>query len=441
MYIVITLPHFFDGEAEQITAMFQSGLQRLHLRKPEGSEDECRRLLRDIPSCYYDRIVIHDFHSLALEFSLGGIHLNGRHPQVEVSGWSGDVSVSCHSISELERRRREGFAYLSLSPIFDSISKKGYNAAFSSEELREAKAKGIIDSRVMALGGLCHDNIDEAMAFGFGGVMVLGEAWKERCLPVVLTIAGSDPSAGAGIQQDMKTMTNCGCYAATVITAVTSQNTLGVQGVMPVPADVVESQLRSVFSDMSVAAVKIGMIPNADVARAIVDVLREEKRRSVLPVVLDPVMISTSGTRLMDEACVDIIISQLFPLCTLITPNIPEYEYLSAIPLCDISSLPLLRKGGHADGSDMTDVLYIKKECCEQAFTSPRISTRNLHGTGCTLSSAIASQLAKRHSLVPAISFAKDYMNKAIMGGRDLCLGKGNGPLFVSPIEAVALQS
>lgn len=451
MSIIITLPYFFDGEADAITLMFQSGMERLHLRKPESSADEVRALLSGIPRCYYPRIVLHEHFELANELGLGGVHLNRRWAEVP-EGWTGKVSISCHSIEELEQKKREGyrradgtkgqFDYLSLSPIFDSISKQGYCAAFADEVLMKAHDEGIIDQRVMALGGICKDNVEKALSFGFGGVMVLGDAWRntpgaandtasaKKRLPIVLTIAGSDPSAGAGIQQDLKTISNCGCYAATVITAITSQNTMGVQHVMPVEARVVENQLRSVFSDLDVSAVKIGMIPDAEVARVIVKVLREEKRKRLLPVVCDPIMISTSGTRLMKEDCVDVVVNELFPMCTLVTPNLPEYE---ALPLhTDIGSLPasILVKGGHAEGCEMTDRLLLKDEGEVREYTSRRIETSNLHGTGCTLSSAIASGLALGKILAEAVASAKKYMDRAIEGGRDLRIGHGNGPLW-----------
>ena len=454
MYIVITLPQFFDKEAEAIIQMFQSGLERLHLRKPECKIEKMRDLIKAIPACYHNRIVIHEHFNLLKEFDLCGVHLNRRNPDAP-KGWKGHISISCHSIEELAQKKKEGyvftdgsckpFDYLSLSPIFDSISKQGYNSAFSFEELNKAKLAGIIDNRVMALGGICSENVEKALEFGFGGVMVLGDAWNgplqippkgegcktENYLPVVLSIAGSDPSAGAGIQQDLKTITNCGGYGATVITAITSQNTLGVQGVMPVPADVVNSQLQSIFSDLRVDAVKIGMIPNIDVANVIINVIREQKKKRILPVVLDPIMLSTSGTRLMSEDCIELLIKELFPLCTLVTPNLPEYEVLSNHPLSsNLSSCNLLIKGGHADGSEMTDKLLLKDEARCETFSSQRIETRNLHGTGCTLSSAIATHLALGKSLSTAVKAAKEYMDKAILGGKDLTIGHGNGPLW-----------
>lgn len=243
-------------------------------------------------------------------------------------------------------------------------------------------------------------------------------------MEVVLTIAGSDSSAGAGVQQDMKTVTAMGHYCATVITAITAQNTLGVQQVMPVPPEILRAQLVSVLSDMPVAAVKTGMIPNSDSAKVIVDVLRSVK----CPVVCDPVMISTSGTPLMSDDCIDLISKELFPLCTLVTPNIPEAERLG-LPQNAKNKYSVLLKGGHADGREMTDKL-IMQNGLEYLFTSPRIETKNLHGTGCTLSSAIAVGLAEGKDLTEAVRLGKQMIDRGIEGGKDLHIGKGNGPLW-----------
>ena len=239
-------------------------------------------------------------------------------------------------------------------------------------------------------------------------------------MEIVLTIAGSDPSGGAGIQQDLKTITACGCYGATVITSLTSQNTLGVQSAMAVPADVVASQLQSVLSDLQPAAIKIGMIPDSDVAAAIVHALCDVR----VPIVYDPVMISTSGYALMAPDAINYIAQHLFPLCTLITPNLPEAERIGVYSL----SAACLVKGGHADSAQMTDILYMPDGTTHQ-YTTPRIRTRNLHGTGCTLSSAIASYLALGHSLPQAVSLAKDYITSAIQRSGDIHIGSGNGPL------------
>lgn len=244
-------------------------------------------------------------------------------------------------------------------------------------------------------------------------------------MEVVLSIAGSDSSAGAGIQQDLKTITALGCYGATVITAITSQNTMGVQHVMPVPGHVVSSQMESVFTDLDVKAVKIGMIPNREVAERIVARLRNNPCKYA---VYDPVMISTSGARLMTEDCIDYVQRELMPLCTLVTPNIPEADVLDLRALQE-AGVAYLVKGGHADGEMMNDTLCLA-DGGRQVYSSQRIITANLHGTGCTLSSAIATYLAKGTSLTESVLLAKEYIKRAILAGRHLGVGHGNGPLW-----------
>ena len=455
MTIVITLPYFFDGEAEQIVQLLHSSVDLIHIRKPESKAEEVEKLIMSIPSEYYPRLVLHDHHDLAMKYHLHGVHLNGRNPQPPV-GWEGSVSKSCHSLEEV-KEWKEKCDYVSLSPIFDSISKQGYHAAFSSTEIEEASRQGIIDKKVLALGGVTFNKIDDVLRMGFGGGMILGDAWKNVSHPqdaVALTIAGSDSSAGAGIQQDLKTMTKVGVYGATVITAITSQNTLGVKGVMPVPAEVVKSQLDAVLSDLHVTAVKIGMVPNAAIAHVIAATLKDYKEslakdaRKLSPknltIIYDPVMISTSGHRLMEEDCIQVVCEELLPLCTLVTPNLPEAELLMrkkkeetnlAFEDAKYKKLPLkygtsfLVKGGHAEGEDLADILYSTTGESHR-FPTKKIATHNLHGTGCTHSSAIASYLVKGNDLVTAISLAKHLLAEGIQKGANAHIGKGNGPLI-----------
>lgn len=256
-------------------------------------------------------------------------------------------------------------------------------------------------------------------------------------MKTILTIAGSDTSAGAGIQQDLKTITALGHYAVTVPTALTAQNTVGVQRVMAVPDDMLRAQLDSVLSDISVAAVKIGMIPNAQSARIITAAVSQLR----VPVVCDPVMLSTSGTQLMADECIDYITQTLFPLCTLITPNLPEALRLSGLPagsdaeamgrrLVSMCGTAFLLKGGHAEGRLMRDILYCP-DGERHEYCSPRIDSPNLHGTGCTLSSAVAALLAEGRSLPEAVAGAKALIDKGIAGGRALRIGRGNGPLWL----------
>ncbi len=238
-----------------------------------------------------------------------------------------------------------------------------------------------------------------------------------------------------------------GSYGATVITALTSQNTQGVQGVMPVPPEVVSSQLRSLLDDLDIRAIKIGQIPTQAVAQAVVCLLDSYLAKHPLPVVYDPVMISTSGTPLMQPDCIEYVSDALFPLCTLITPNLPEAESLTGLRLTTTKTImeagkqltsryrtAFLLKGGHAETLDMTDHLFTA-EGTHHTFTTPKIASKNLHGTGCTLSSAIATALAQGNSLPDSVSVAKSLVTEAIRSGSSLHIGTGNGPLWFNENE------
>ena len=256
-------------------------------------------------------------------------------------------------------------------------------------------------------------------------------------MKTVLTIAGSDPSGGAGIQADLKTMEAHGVYGMSVITALTAQNTMGVFGKYPVPADFVEAQLDSVYEDIFPEAVKIGMLPDIEVMRAVKDSLLANKQKNV---VLDPVLSSTSGTALAAENSREYLKNELFPVCSLITPNIPEAEILTgrkinsekdvetaAKKLGETYGCSVLIKGGHLTAVDeySKDCLYHRGDF--EWFCAKRIDNPNTHGTGCTLSSAIACNLALGYELTEAVKRAKAYLTKCIEKGLDL--GKGRGPL------------
>ncbi len=448
MTIVITLPTFFPGEAAQIVRLLQSGISLIHIRKPNATARETEQLLMEIPADYRSRLVLHDHFQLAETYRLRGVHLNSRNPNPP-QGWQGSVSRSCHTLEEVERWKPL-CDYVSLSPVFDSISKPGYRAAFTAGRLAEARAQGIVDGKVLALGGVTFSRIDEVLDMGFGGAMILGDAWKatdvqgcghaeRRLRPVALSIAGSDSSAGAGIQQDMKAMMRVGTYCATVITAVTSQNTMGVQSVMTVPPDTVESQLRAVISDMNVCGVKIGMIPDADVAHVVATALRNYCLGHPCSIVYDPVMISTSGRRLMAESAVDAVKHHLLPICSLVTPNLPETECLlghayagetDGNELARRYNVPFLVKGGHrCEPDNALDILFRPDGTLER-YESEKIESPNLHGTGCALSSAIVALMVAGQPMPAAIRQAKQIVSDAIAKGKDACYGHGNGPLL-----------
>ncbi len=254
-----------------------------------------------------------------------------------------------------------------------------------------------------------------------------------------LSIAGSDSSGGAGIQADLKTFSALGCYGMSVITALTAQNTKGVTAIHAVPPDFIEKQLTAVLNDIGADAIKIGMLFTADIIRTVAGVLKNNRFQNI---VLDPVMVAQSGDGLLQEDAVSSLKSDLFPIADLITPNLPEAEILLGrrlkIPddiegaLRDLNQNGcenILIKGGHGEGSDSSDWLYLGKENRVIRFPGSRVNTRNNHGTGCTLSSAIASFLARGKPLEDAVQSAKNYISDALEAGSQYKIGEGNGPV------------
>jgi hydroxymethylpyrimidine/phosphomethylpyrimidine kinase len=257
--------------------------------------------------------------------------------------------------------------------------------------------------------------------------------------PIVLTIAGSDCSGGAGIQADIKAISANGAYACSVITALTSQNTLGVSSIFPVAPLFVEEQLDAVFTDLDVAAVKVGMLADTAIIHSVAKKLREYNPKHI---VIDPVMVATSGDRLLKSDAMNALKEQLLPLASVITPNLPEGAALveATTPknqqemddlidkLTALELAPILLKGGHLENSPSScDLLITDNET--QAFEAKRVATKNTHGTGCTLSSAIASYLAHGYPISQAIERAKHYITQAITHADKLDVGKGHGPV------------
>jgi hydroxymethylpyrimidine/phosphomethylpyrimidine kinase len=256
--------------------------------------------------------------------------------------------------------------------------------------------------------------------------------------PIALTIAGSDSSGGAGIQADLKTFAAFGVYGASAITALTAQNTQGVAGIHPVPADFVTAQIDAVFGDLDVNAVKIGMVAQRATITAITAAL---DRWSPKHVVLDPVMVASSGDRLLDAGAIEALRTALIPRASLITPNLPEAAALLDEPvaasraaienqgrrLLAMGCRMVLIKGGHGQGAESVD--YLIGGDGVTALAAPRIATRNTHGTGCSLSSAIAAGLAKSENLDAAVHHAKTWISAAIAAADRLDVGRGHGPI------------
>ncbi len=256
-------------------------------------------------------------------------------------------------------------------------------------------------------------------------------------VPTVLTIAGTDPSGGAGISADLKTFSALGAFGTAVVTAVVAQSTRGVTAVSQLSGEDVRRQLDTLLDDVRVDAVKVGMLGTADVIHAVAEVLRERRPPSV---VLDPVMVAKSGDRLLAEDAVAALRDELLPLCALVTPNLPEAadllgeaEAADENAMCDqLTRLAVLcdgvlLKGGHLDGDESVDLLHM--EGATQRFTASRVRTRNTHGTGCTLSSAVAALRPRSGDWSQAVAGAKEYLSGALAAADRLDIGSGHGPV------------
>ena len=258
-------------------------------------------------------------------------------------------------------------------------------------------------------------------------------------LAQVVSIAGTDPSGGAGIQADIKTISATGSYAASIITILVAQNTQSVTAIQEIPLDFIQQQIDAVFTDLSITAVKLGMLYHENIIQL---VSRNLKKYQPPYVVLDPVMISQTGHVLLKPQAIHALVTDLFPLATLITPNIPEAESLLKLKITDESSMQdaaillatrykvsVLLKGGHLNTKHSSDIFYDNSQKQIHRFETLRINTKNTHGTGCTLSAAIASYLAQGENLYTAIARSKHYLTQCILAAKNFNLGHGQGPV------------
>jgi len=257
--------------------------------------------------------------------------------------------------------------------------------------------------------------------------------------PIALTIAGSDSGGGAGIQADLKAFSANGVYGMSALTALTAQNTQGVNDIHPVPVDFLEKQLRAVLDDIGADAIKIGMLHSSRVIQTVVRVLKDYHAGNI---VVDPVMVATSGDKLLQDEAIKTLIEELLPIASVITPNIPEAEILldhkikgiedlsrAARELSFTGSRSILVKSGHLDDDKLMDILYDTQKDTIKKFEFLKTDTKNTHGTGCTLSSAIAAHLALGEKLEQAVANGLTYTHEAIRNGAEYKLGKGHGPV------------
>lgn len=449
----------FLGEkslAQQVREAVENGATCVQLREKYASDEEILSLAEElIPICRKAGIpfIMNDSPELAARCGADGVHVGQSDMSVlrarEILGPDKIIGTSAHNVEEARKAEAEGADYIGCGAVFGSNTKK--DASVLDHEVLK-NITGAVSIPVVAIGGIQEDNVQQLCGTGIDGIAVVsalfnkkdigGAARRLRALSgrirgtmeKVLTIAGSDCSGGAGIQADLKTITAHGMYGMSAITALTAQNTMGVTGIQEAEPEFLQAQLDCIFEDIIPDCIKIGMTSGRELIRVMAG---ELKRHPEIPIVLDPVMVSTSGSRLLTEEAVETLTGQLFPLASLITPNIPEAEVLwgkairnreqmelAAEDLADRWGTAVLIKGGHLPG-EAGDLLWADGE--KNFFTGERIENPNTHGTGCTLSSAIACRIAAGCSLPVSVRLAKEYITEALKAGLDL--GRGSGPL------------
>lgn len=409
------------------------------------------RTLKGVCEKFGVPFVINDNVDIAIASGAHGVHIGQEDMEAKtvrrLIGKDMILGVSVRSVEEAIRAERDGADYLGAGAVFHTDSKS--DASYISREVLKDICSAV-SIPVVAIGGINKENIKELSQSGISGAAVISALFAQGDLikaaaelrkeievsymKTALTIAGSDSSGGAGIQADIKTMTAYGVYAMSAVTALTAQNTLGVSAVLEVDPVFLSAQIDSVFTDIYPDSVKIGMVSSADLIVVISEKLRKYNARNI---VLDPVMISTSGSKLLNEGAVEALKARLFEMADVITPNIPEASILSGIEIKsekdmlraagiigDYHGCAVLCKGGHSI-NDANDVLYYRGR--HRWFRSERIENSNTHGTGCTLSSAIAAGLAKGMDLEDSIWNAKEYLSGSLRAMLDL--GNGSGPL------------
>ena len=443
---------------DQVESALKGGITCLQLREKDLDQAEFLKEaleIKELCKHYAVPFIINDNVEVALACQANGIHVGQNDLPVQqvraLVGKAMMIGVSVQTVTQAKQAESDGADYLGVGAVFPT-STKADATLVSFETLQEiCKATTL---PVVAIGGITAKNLPLLKGSGIQGVALVSAIFaqpdiEQACqqllvqsravlqgapMKKVLTIAGSDCSGGAGIQADIKTITAHKMYAMSAVTALTAQNTTGVYGIVNLSADFVGQQLDCIFTDIVPDAVKIGMVSSNEIIETIAAKLKFYGAKNI---VLDPVMVSTSGHRLISQDAMQALITHLFPLAQLITPNIPEAEVLcgfsirnqedmirAATTLSQQFSGAILIKGGHFV-SEATDLLL--HQGALQWFKGQRIATINTHGTGCTLSSAIACNLANGKSLAESVEAAKRYLTGALEA--KLNLGKGHGPL------------
>ena len=452
------------------------GATMVQLREKECSTAEFIALARELKESLQPLgipLIINDRIDVALAVDADGVHIGQSDMPYETArallGKEKIIGLSVETMEEVIAANALDVDYIGISPVYATPTKTDTLTPFGLEGIEEVMR--LSRHRCVAIGGMNRDTIGEVIARGVEGVAVVSaivaaesprnaseelvgiiqnnrsEHHKNNFqysivnsqLKKVLTIAGSDSGGGAGIQADIKSISANGCFATSVITAITAQNTLGVNAIEGLSVDIIEKQIDAVLSDIGADCVKIGMLHSTEVVHCVARMLR---KYGITDIVLDPVMISTSGHKLLEDSAIEALKSELIPMARVITPNIPEAEVLLEESISKQDELPdaarrlaekygvsVLLKAGHLINDELIDIFYDQESGETIALRARHIDTRNTHGTGCTLSSAFAAQLAKGLPLTEAARAAKHYINQAIVHGARYEIGHGHGPV------------
>jgi hydroxymethylpyrimidine kinase/phosphomethylpyrimidine kinase/thiamine-phosphate diphosphorylase len=461
------------------------GVTMVQLREKECSTAEFVALARELKATLTPLgipLIINDRIDVALAVDADGVHIGQSDMPYETArallGKEKIIGLSVETMDEVLAANELDVDYIGISPVYATPTKTDTLTPFGLEGIEQVMQQS--RHRCVAIGGMNRNTIGEVIARGVEGVAVVSaivaaespreasaeladiirnnhlensevsecpERIENNCqlsvvncqFPRVLAIAGSDSGGGAGIQADIKSISANGCFAASAITAITAQNTLGVNAVEGLSIDIIEGQIEAVLSDIGADSVKIGMLHSSEVVHSVARMLRKYR---ITNVVLDPVMVSTSGHKLIEDSAIEVLKSELMPMARVITPNIPEAEILlgealskqgdlpdAARRLAEMYGVSVLLKAGHLVDDELIDIFYNRETHETVELSARRIDTRNTHGTGCTLSSAFAAQLAKGLSLTEAARTAKQYINQAIIHGANQNIGHGHGPV------------
>lgn len=448
-----------DNLAERVRTALRGGVTVLQYRAKGKAHDACLEEggeLKQLCRSFGVAFIVNDDVQLALALDADGVHLGQDDGSVkdarEVLGAGRIIGKSTHNLDEALQAEQDGADYIGFGAMYPTGSKNVTHIAGTAglAEIRER-----IKVPVVAIGGITTSNACRVIDAGADALAVISSVLSSprpdvaaaelkllfnRSCPFprgsVLTIAGSDSGGGAGIQADIKTITLLGGYAASVITALTAQNTRGVSSIHGLPPTFVIDQLDAVLSDIPVDVIKTGMLHTPAIISALAENLSE--RKTMIPLVIDPVMIAKGGAALMDRDAIHVFSRQLLGQAYLLTPNIPEAERLlgrsirsegemeeAARELHGLGAANVLVKGGHLTGQQSSDILFDGTEC--HYFSAERMFTSNTHGTGCSYASAIAAFLAQGDPLRIAVEKAKEFITTAIRLARPL--GKGHSPV------------